>query len=106
MRERGVDVMRLPRLESGWVDLDALLRALRERGISHVLVEGGSRILNSFLTARLADYVVLTFAPQFVGGVPALCQAELSPFPRLRSWQSARVGDDLVVAGELSWTEE
>lgn len=103
---RGADVLRMPALENGWVDLEALMSDLIERGISHVLVEGGARILTSFLKVRLADYVVLTVAPRFVGGVPALIQHELSPFPRLSSWRSERVGDDLVLAGELSWTEE
>ena len=104
-RERGVDVLRTPALANGWVDLDALMASLHERGLAHLLVEGGARILTSFLKARLADYVVVTVAPQFVGGVPALCENELSPFPRLQAWQTERVGDDLVVAGEISWSD-
>ncbi len=104
-RARGVEVLRTPALDNGWVDLDPLVASLGERGVSHLLVEGGARILTSFLTARLVDYVVVTVAPQFVGGVPALGENELSPFPRLRSWHSERVGDDLVLAGDLSWSD-
>lgn len=102
---RGADVLRTRALDNGWVDLEALLARVSERGVSHVLVEGGARILTSFLRARLADYVVITVAPQFVGGVSALCESELTPFPRLRAWRTERVGDDLVVAGELSWSD-
>jgi GTP cyclohydrolase II len=105
VRERGADVLRTPALDNGWVDLDALMASLVERGLSHLLVEGGARILTSFLKARLADYVVVTVAPRFVGGVPALCENELSSSPCLRSWQTERVGDDLVVAGEIAWSD-
>ena len=102
---KGADVLRLPALDNGWVDLESVMAVLAERGTFHLLVEGGARILTSFLKARLADYVVLTMAPRFVGGVPALVQHELSPFPELTSWQSERLGDDLVLAGELSWSD-
>lgn len=105
-RDRGVEVLRTKALENGWVDLDALVVCLAKRGVSHLLVEGGARILTSFLQARLVDYVVITVSPQFIGGVPALCRNELSPFPRLRSWRTERMGEDLIVAGELSWSEE
>jgi riboflavin-specific deaminase-like protein len=104
-RARGVDVLRTPALDNGWVDLHPLVASLRERGVSRLLVEGGARILTSFLKARLVDYVVVTVAPQFVGGIPALCDNEMSPFPRLRSWHSERVGDDLILAGELGWSD-
>lgn len=104
-RARGVEVLRTPALDNGWVDLEPLMASLGERGVSRLLVEGGARILTSFLKARLVDYVVVTVAPQFVGGVSALCDGELSPFPRLRGWVSERVGDDLILAGELSWTD-
>ena len=67
----------------------------------HVLVEGGARILTSFLESGLVDYLVLTISPQFVGGVRPLHSRELPSFPSLVSWRSERVGDDLVVAGGL-----
>lgn len=105
LRSQGADVFRLPALDNGWVDLDALAERLRSMGIAHVLVEGGARILTSFLAARLADHAVVTVTPQFVGGVAALTRNELSPFPKLRSWRMERHGDDLVVAGELSFED-
>lgn len=105
-RARGIEVLRTRALANGWVDLEALAVCLAKRGVSHLLVEGGARILTSFLQARLVDYVVVTVAPQFVGGVPAICRNELSPYPRLRSWQTERMGEDLILAGELSWSDE
>jgi 3,4-dihydroxy 2-butanone 4-phosphate synthase/GTP cyclohydrolase II len=97
----GARVLRMPALENGWVDLDVLLERLGGRGVRHVLVEGGARILTSFLASGLVDYLTVTVSPQFVGGVRALSSGELSPYPRLGAWRAERVGDDLVVAGEI-----
>ena len=36
------------------------------------MVEGGARVITAFLAQRLADQVVLTLAPVFVGGLPAV----------------------------------
>ena len=57
---------------NGWVDLAALLRQLHAAGIEHLMVEGGARIITSFLDARLVDYVAVTIAPTFMGGLSAV----------------------------------
>ncbi len=105
IRAKGAEVLRLRAAPNGWVDLEALLETAHARGIEHLLVEGGARILTSFLESRLVDYVVVTISPQFIGGVPVLQQHELSTFPRLSLWRFDRVGEDLVVAGELRWSD-
>ena len=104
---------------NGWVDLAALLRQLHAAGIEHLMVEGGARIITSFLEARLVDYVAVTIAPTFMGGLPAVGElsrlstatgaagAALAPSgPALSRWISARLGDDLVMSGEIAWPEE
>lgn len=106
LRSRGAAVLRIRALENGWVDLEALLERLGGRGVSHVLVEGGARILTSFLESKLVDYVVVTISPRFVGGVRPLAGRELSSYPRLVSWRSERVGEDLVLLGGLVWPPE
>ena len=50
------------------LDLAALVAALRERGWSQVLTEGGPRLLGSFLAADQLDELCFTIAPQVVGG--------------------------------------
>jgi len=101
LESRGARVLRLPALENGWVDLEALLERLVRRGVRHVLVEGGARILTSFLESKLVDYLVVTISPRFVGGLRPLDSGELASFPSLVSWRSERVGEDLVMAGGL-----
>lgn len=90
----------------GWVDLEELLRHLAEQGVRRLMVEGGARVITSFLRARLVDYAVITVAPRLVGGLAALGAMEPAAAPRFGTLSSARLGDDLVLSGDLRWTPE
>lgn len=69
----GLDVVACPADARGLVSLDAALADLRARGIRSVLVEGGSRVIASFLRERLVDRMSLFVAPVLVGeGAPSL----------------------------------
>jgi len=103
LEARGARVLRLPSWVNGWVDLPALLSALAAKGIAHLMVEGGAKIITSFLRARLVDYVVITVAPCLMGGMSALGALERGSAPRLGTWGAHRVGEDLVLSGELRW---
>jgi diaminohydroxyphosphoribosylaminopyrimidine deaminase/5-amino-6-(5-phosphoribosylamino)uracil reductase len=63
----GVEVVEVAS-ERTRVPLVAALRALHERGLASVMVEGGSEVLGSFLAARLVDQVALFRAPLLLGG--------------------------------------
>lgn len=69
----------------------AALRALAGRGITSVLVEGGSALLGSFLRARAFDQVVLFRAPLLLGGRSSL-PAFGGPDPRTLAEAVAMVG--------------
>jgi diaminohydroxyphosphoribosylaminopyrimidine deaminase/5-amino-6-(5-phosphoribosylamino)uracil reductase len=51
--------------------LDSLLRKMAAEGWSHVLVEGGARLLGSFFDQDLIDEVHTYVAPKIVGGAAA-----------------------------------
>jgi GTP cyclohydrolase II len=102
----GCRILACPPQTNGWVDVFALLRRLHAEGIADVMVEGGARIITSFLDARLVDYAIITIAPVFLGGLSAIGRgAGWGPVegPRLDSWMSERFGDDLVLGGEVLW---
>jgi diaminohydroxyphosphoribosylaminopyrimidine deaminase/5-amino-6-(5-phosphoribosylamino)uracil reductase len=61
-------VLRLPRAADGGLDLHALLRALGERGVRQILLEGGPTLAGSFVAAGLVDRVVAYIAPALIGG--------------------------------------
>ena len=62
------------------LDLPGVLRALAEKGITRLLVEGGARVASSFVSADLVDEVWLLRGPHAVGadGVAALEALPLS----------------------------
>jgi GTP cyclohydrolase II len=103
----GRRIFECPALPNGWVDLEALLRRLGSEGVEHVMVEGGARIITSFLAARLVDYTLVTIAPQFLGGLPAVDSSARGGLPSaiasLTNVVSCRLGEDLVIGGEVEW---
>jgi 3,4-dihydroxy 2-butanone 4-phosphate synthase/GTP cyclohydrolase II len=102
----GARVLRLPTTPGGHIDLLALLDHLGTCGLNSLMVEGGARIITSFLADRLANYLVLTVVPRLVGGVHAvgsLGQVGASRFPALRHSGHQRLGEDLVLWGDLAW---
>jgi diaminohydroxyphosphoribosylaminopyrimidine deaminase/5-amino-6-(5-phosphoribosylamino)uracil reductase len=84
------------------VDLEDLVRALGERGVLELLVEGGPRLQASLWAAGLADRLVWYLAPLAIGGpdAPGLLgrgAASLAEARRLRLALVDRLGDDLRV---------
>jgi diaminohydroxyphosphoribosylaminopyrimidine deaminase / 5-amino-6-(5-phosphoribosylamino)uracil reductase len=87
------------------LDLPAVLRALSERGISRLMVEGGARVASSFVTAGLVDEVWLLRGPDTIGtgGVPALDALPLSALTGSRALKvraSESVGKDTLTIYE------
>jgi 3,4-dihydroxy 2-butanone 4-phosphate synthase/GTP cyclohydrolase II len=94
----GARVIRFPADDCGRVHLSALLDALADAGIKTLMVEGGSAVVTSFLSARLVDRVALTLAPRLVGGlraVAALCDL------RLQNVTYRPLGTDLIVEADV-----
>jgi len=71
----GAEVIRVAEaVTSPGLDLSAVLNALSKKGITRLLVEGGSRVASSFVAAGLVDEAWLLRGPETVGadGVAAL----------------------------------
>ncbi|MEV0038795.1 bifunctional diaminohydroxyphosphoribosylaminopyrimidine deaminase/5-amino-6-(5-phosphoribosylamino)uracil reductase RibD [Streptomyces sp. NPDC050804] len=94
------DVVRLPRGTRG-LDIPALLRALYERGVRSVLLEGGPALAGSFVAAGAVDKVIGYLAPVLLGAGPAaLADAGITTIAealRLRMTESVRIGPDLRI---------
>jgi diaminohydroxyphosphoribosylaminopyrimidine deaminase/5-amino-6-(5-phosphoribosylamino)uracil reductase len=87
------------------LDLPEVLRALSERGISRLMVEGGARVASSFVSAGLVDEAWLLRGPDTVDadGVPALDALPLSALtgsPALKVRASESVGKDTLTIYE------
>jgi diaminohydroxyphosphoribosylaminopyrimidine deaminase/5-amino-6-(5-phosphoribosylamino)uracil reductase len=71
--DAGVEVIAVAPGEDGLLGLDGVLRALGERGVMRLLVEGGGRLAAGLLMAGLVDRMACFRAPVVIGGdgVPA-----------------------------------
>jgi len=67
LEERGVELLLLPRVDSG-LSLETLLDELGRRQMTNLLVEGGPTVLADFFARGLVDRVVVYIAPKVVGG--------------------------------------
>lgn len=71
LRALGVEVLRIPQDGADHVAIKPLLRALGEKGIDSLLVEGGSGIHGAFFDEGAVDEAVVYLAPKVVGGADA-----------------------------------
>ena len=106
LEQAGARILTLPADIDGRVDLAALLTCLGAEGIGSLMVEGGARVLTSFLESGLADYAVITIAPVFLGGYqviqPAHAGGEFrAAMPRLHNVQQVQLATDTVLWGEF-----
>ena len=100
LESAGVRLLVLPSDEKGRVSLEALLQALAADGVRSLMVEGGAQVITGFLAQGLADWVAITIAPVFLGGLPAV-GAELVGPHRLKEMSTEQLGEDVVVFGRL-----
>jgi 3,4-dihydroxy 2-butanone 4-phosphate synthase/GTP cyclohydrolase II len=71
--EAGAEVLPcLREEENGWLDLHQTLHMLHARGIRRLMVEGGARVITSFIRAQLVDLFIITIAPKLVGGLQVM----------------------------------
>ena len=102
----GVDVLTIGQDATGRVDLAALLRRLRSRGVRSVMVEGGGTVITSLLRDRLVDRMVVCIAPKLIGeGVDAVNDLNILTMAQaltLTDTRFDRLGDDLIFEGHLS----
>jgi len=96
-----------PALPGPCVDIDALLAELGRREFSHVLVEGGGRLLGSFFDAKQIDEVHVFMAPKIIGGsdapsaVAGRGRAKMDLVPQLHDVAVRQIGEDVYVNGRL-----
>jgi diaminohydroxyphosphoribosylaminopyrimidine deaminase/5-amino-6-(5-phosphoribosylamino)uracil reductase len=105
LKNRGIEVMEVPADGQGRIDLREMLSRIGTRGISSVLVEGGSQIITSILSRGLADKIVVTVAPKILGeGIEAVGNLGISEIAGSVQLSHVRVykkGPDLIIEGDI-----
>jgi len=103
----GAELLELPSAE-GLVDLKKLLKALGERGITSVLVEGGGILLGSLFDEGLVNKVIAFIAPIIIGGQEAKTAVggkgvdKVVDSLKLERVSVEKLGEDLVVSGYIA----
>ena len=97
----GVELIEVPATPDHTVDIHAAFHELGRRGLTRVLVEGGSTLAAVVLRAGLVDQLVWFHAPSLIGGdgIPAVAgfglQA-LAEAPRFERLSVETVGEDVL----------
>ncbi len=106
LKDKGIELLTVAADKEGRVNLKKLLAELGKRGISSLLVEGGSSLITSALKERLADRLVTIIAPKIVGaGIDAvgdLAIRKMDDAIMLADREVYRLGDDLIVDARLT----
>jgi riboflavin-specific deaminase-like protein len=101
----GAKVWSMKKDRTRQVDLKGLLQELGQRNFRSILVEGGSKIISSFLRYRLADHLVVVIAPQILGrGINSVSSSTVSGFKNLVLTPSPRYflsGYDVILQAFL-----
>jgi len=104
LKDKGAEVI-LSETENGKLKLKEVLKILGQREISALLVEGGSRVLTSFLEERLADKVIAFVAPRLIGGENAATPFggqgpdRLADTLELKNIKHLRLKNDIIIEG-------
>jgi 3,4-dihydroxy 2-butanone 4-phosphate synthase/GTP cyclohydrolase II len=109
LENEGARVFRVGSSNEPRVNLSDMLKQLAGLSIESLMVEGGPRIIASFVEAGLSDAVAITIAPVFIGGLSVfeenLGKFKGSNFPRVLDPQIERFGEDYVYWGKMERTK-
>ena len=103
----GAEPMPCPAGSDDRIDLAARMRRLGERSVDSVMVEGGARVITSFVGRRLADVLIVTISPKWIGGLPVVDRPEAPPDFGLRMAHPffQPLGEDVILWARTCWTD-
>ncbi len=100
IRKLGKEVLVVQRDADGRVALRPLMKALAERGIASILVEGGKEVITSLLKEGLVNRMVVITTPLILGkGIEAIGDLgiiDLGRAIRPSSYKVSRIGTDVI----------
>jgi len=105
LEDLGIELLCINITKKGEINLPELFLKLGQRGVSSVLIEGGSSIITSVLREGLADKLLVVIAPKIVGkgiegvgdlGITLMDQA-IALYPN----KFKKLGDDFLFEGKI-----
>jgi diaminohydroxyphosphoribosylaminopyrimidine deaminase / 5-amino-6-(5-phosphoribosylamino)uracil reductase len=96
----GIKIIKAKKSDENNIDLKSLLKELAKINITSVLVEGGSKILTSFIKQKLFDDLILFISPKLIGdGIPLVQNLGISSIKKslnLKLKSCEVLADDIV----------
>jgi len=91
----------------GKVDLADLLYQLGQKGIRSIMVEGGSKVITSFLESQLVDQMIITITPRLIGGLPVVGRSlsMAGKYPSLSQFSHHLSGPDIILWAQPQWQQ-
>jgi len=107
LKDMGIEIINTP-LKNNRVDLTYLMKALGERGIDSILLEGGSELNYSAIEQGIVDKVNSFIAPKIIGGrnaktpIGGIGKAVMSEAIFIERLQVHSFGDDVMLEGYIT----
>ena len=101
----GAVILGCPLDGHGRIDIRQLMHILHGRGIHSLMVEGGARVITSFINAGLGDLFIITISPALIGGLRVVEDHNGSPLSRvnLADIHYERMEDDSILWARPDW---
>jgi len=101
LEKRNIEVLVCPGNESGRVSLTDLMTRLGNRGITSLLLEGGSQVITAAIKKGLFDRIVAIIAPKILGqGIATIGDLGMTSMKDARSLTIRRIsrsGADIII---------
>jgi 3,4-dihydroxy 2-butanone 4-phosphate synthase/GTP cyclohydrolase II len=102
LEDAGAEVVRLTEQPDG-IALTPLMALLSHHRIRSVMVEGGGRVISSFLQQQLTHFMVMTIVPRMMGSADAI-RYQLNQWNTVFPTTNAfALGRDIIVWGQPRW---
>ena len=107
LEKKGAQIIEAP-LDSGYINLAALIKILGEMKLTSLLIEGGGRVSGSALAAGIVDKICFFYAPKILGGDDGVPVCSGSGPSLMKNAQAVRdmtttpMGNDILVEGYLN----
>jgi diaminohydroxyphosphoribosylaminopyrimidine deaminase / 5-amino-6-(5-phosphoribosylamino)uracil reductase len=102
IKSKGAEILPCPTVNDH-VDIQFLLNELSKRGIAQLLVEGGAKVIDSFLKLYLTDEICVYIAPRILGSQGQVNVTEpmdkLAKVLSVTNTKIVRFGDDVRISG-------
>jgi riboflavin-specific deaminase-like protein len=105
IRNAGATILPCQLDDHGQIDIRQLMGILHARGICSLMVEGGAKVITSFIRAQLVDLFIITVSPTLIGGLQVVQTRNDSPLFRLNLTDIyyERLDDDLILWAKPLW---